>query len=84
MHLKGNTSLKLKNDVLYCKDVLYGMYLKCFVYNVQIKQEIWTCQVTTVSSKALLELFFTQTVFYYTTQKYFFTSQNADRQYYTF
>jgi hypothetical protein len=66
MHLKGNTSSKLENDVLYCKDVLYGLYLKCFEYNVQIEYEIWTCQVTTVSSKASLELFFTQTQYFTT------------------
>jgi len=62
MHLKENTSSKLEND----KDVLYGLYCKCFVYNVQIKYKIWTCQVTTVSSKALLELFFTQTQYFTT------------------
>lgn len=66
MHLKGNTSLKLENDVLYCKDVLYGLHHKCLVYNVHIKYKIWTCHVTTVSSKASLELFFTQTQYFTT------------------
>jgi len=52
MHLKGNTTSKLENHVLYCKDVLYGLFLKCFVYNVQMCSKIWTCQVRRVSSKA--------------------------------
>jgi hypothetical protein len=65
-HLKGNTSSKLAKQCPALQWCSLQTVLTCFVYNVQIKLEIWTCQAKTMYSKASLELFFTQTQYFAT------------------